>query len=163
MRIYGIDFTSRPKRSKPIICLAARLEGARLITEDMTEWPSFEGFEAFLNSAGPWIAGIDFPFGQSRKFIEEIGWPPTWQGYVKYVKSLGRAQFRQTLDTYRDSRKAGDKEHKRQTDIAAGAISPQKLYGTPVGLMFFEGAPRLLEANVTIPHLHQGDPERIII
>ena len=163
MRIYGIDFTSRPKRSKPIICLAARLEGARLITEDMTEWPSFEGFEAFLNSAGPWIAGIDFPFGESRKFIEEIGWPPTWQGYVKYVKSLGRAQFRQTLDTYRASHKAGDKEHKRQTDIAAGAISPQKLYGTPVGLMFFEGAPRLLEANVTIPHLHQGDPERIVI
>ncbi|PTN02737.1 uncharacterized protein DUF429 [Rhodovulum imhoffii] len=57
----------------------------------------------------------------------------------------------------------GDREHRRETDIATGAISPQKLYGTPVGLMFFEGAPRLLEADVTIPHIRQGDPDRIAI
>jgi hypothetical protein len=58
---------------------------------------------------------------------------------------------------------AGDKEHRRTTDIAAGAISPQKLYGVPVGLMFFEGAPRLLASGVTIPHLHEGDPQRIAV
>jgi hypothetical protein len=57
----------------------------------------------------------------------------------------------------------GDKEHRRATDKAAGAISPQKLYGTPVGLMFFEGAPRLLAAGVTIPGLWEGDPERIVV
>lgn len=163
MRIYGIDFTSRPKRSKPITCLAARLDGTHLKAEDLTEWRSFEGLEAFLKSAGPWIVGIDFPFGQSRKLIENLNWPSSWQGYVTHVKSLTRAQFRQTLDSYRANRKSGDKEHKRQTDIAAGAISPQKLYGTPVGLMFFEGAPRLLEAGVTIPHVYQGDPNRIVI
>ena len=49
------------------------------------------------------------------------------------------------------------------TDKAAGAISPQKLYGTPVGLMFFEGAPRLSAAGVTIPGLQAGDPERIVV
>ena len=29
--------------------------------------------------------------------------------------------------------------------------------------MFFEGAPRLLEAGVTIPGLMQGDPQRIVV
>ena len=112
---------------------------------------------------GPWIAGIDFPFGQSRKFIENIGWPTTWQGYVDHVVTLGRTGFREVLDNYRTSRSSGDKEHRRVTDIAAGAISPQKLYGTPVGLMFFEGAPRLREAGVTIPGLQAGDPDRIVV
>ena len=57
----------------------------------------------------------------------------------------------------------GDKEHRRQTDFAAGSISPQKLYGVPVGLMFFEGAPRWWKQGSPIPHLQQGDPKRIVI
>lgn len=163
MRIYGIDFTSRPKRRKPITCLDCVLEDAHLRAENLSEWPGFDGYEAILERPGPWIAGIDFPFGQSRKFIRNIGWPFTWQDYVRHVKTLGREGFRRVLDTYRQSRPPGDKEHKRQTDTAAGSISPQKLYGTPVGLMFFEGAPRLIEAGVSIPHLHNGDPDRIVV
>jgi hypothetical protein len=38
----------------------------------------------------PWIAGIDFPFGQSRAFIENIGWPNYWAGYVAHAGTLGR-------------------------------------------------------------------------
>ena len=30
MRIYGIDFTSRPTRRKPITCLECRLDGGVL-------------------------------------------------------------------------------------------------------------------------------------
>ena len=163
MRIYGIDFTSRPKRSKPITCLACTLEGAHLKAEELQEWHSFSQFEAALEKTGPWIAGIDFPFGQARRLIETIGWPDTWQRYVDYVSSLTRHDFRTMLDAYRQGRPAGDKEHKRHTDIAARSISPQKLYGTPVGLMFFEGAPRIRAAGVTIPGLQQGDPDRIVI
>jgi hypothetical protein len=139
MRIYGIDFTSRPKRSKPITCLACTLEGTHLKAEELKEWHSFEQFETALEEPGPWITGIDFPFGQARRFIETIGWPETWQGYVDYVGTLTRKDFRTTLDAYRRDRPAGDKEHKRRTDITARSISPKKLYGTPVGLMFFEG------------------------
>ncbi len=60
-------------------------------------------------------------------------------------------------------RAIGDKEHRRQTDVAAGAISPQKLYGVPVALMFFEGAQRLVEAGVTVPHLQDGDRSRMVV
>jgi len=163
MRIYGIDFTSRPRRVKPITCLECVLTDDRLQAVVLTAWEDFDGFEAALRRPGPWIAGIDFPFGQARRFIETIGWPRTWAGYVDYAKSLGRKGFRAALDAYRAARPPCEKEHRRKTDCAAGSISPQKLYGTPVGLMFFEGAPRLRAAGVTIPGLQQGDPDRIVV
>ena len=59
------------------------------------------------------------------------------------VKPLNRKGWRKTLEDYKRPRQAGDKEHLRSTDRVAGSVSPQKLYGVPVGLMFFEGTPRL--------------------
>jgi hypothetical protein len=163
MRVYGIDFTSTPSRRKPLTCLACTFDDRLLRTETLEEWQDFSEFERALKRPGPWIAGIDFPFGQSRRFIENIGWPADWAGYVRHAQSFGRAGFRHALDCYRASRPDGDKEHRRQTDMAAGSISPQKLYGVPVALMFFEGAPRLIDANVTIPRLNDGDPVRIVV
>jgi len=163
MRIYGIDFTSRPRHSKPITCLECDLTDDRLQAGKLTEWTDFDAFDAALRRPGPWIAGIDFPFGQARRFIETIGWPRSWQGYVDHAVSLGRSGFRTALDAYRANRRPGDREHRRATDIAAGSISPQKLYGTPVGLMFFEGAPRLRASGATIPGLQRGAPDRIVV
>lgn len=163
MKIYGIDFTSRPSRRKPITCLSCVLDGTHLIAKELLEWQCFAAFEEALAKPGPWIAGADLPFGLSRRFIENIGWPTTWQGYVAHVGCIDRAMFRAQLDNYRMNRPAGDKEHRRLADIAAGAISPQKLYGTPVGLMFYGGARRLMDAGVTIPGLQRGDPARIVV
>jgi len=163
MKIHGIDFTSHPDARKPITCLECRLHGNTLHAGTLAEWRSFVDFEAALRRTGPWIAGIDFPFGQSRRFIDNIDWPRDWAGYVDHAASLGRVGFRAALDAYRAPWPYGDKEHRRATDVAAGSISPQKLYGTPVGLMFFEGAPRLRQAGVTIPGLQAGDPERIMV
>jgi hypothetical protein len=163
MQIYGIDFTSRPTHRKPITCLYCKLEDSVLKSEKLEELPDFTGFEDALARPGPWIAGIDFPFGQAREFIETIGWPQNWEAYVLHAESLGREGFRKALTTYRNSRPAGAKELRRQTDITAGSISPQKLYGVPVALMFFEGAPRLIHADVTIPHLRNGNEHRTAI
>lgn len=139
------------------------LEGDLLRAICLEEWSDFAQFEEALKKPGPWIAGIDFPFGQSRTFIKNIGWPDHWAGYVKHAQALGREEFRNALETYRILRQKGDKEHRRTTDIAAASISPQKLHGIPVGLMFFEGAPRLLRSGVTIPLLLSGDPSRIVV
>jgi hypothetical protein len=163
MQIIGIDFTSRPSRRKPITALLCTFEDAKLSAGNLDEWPDFSRFENALARPGPWIAGIDFPFGQSRRFIETIGWPAAWADYVRHVESLGRAGFCEALNAYRANRPDGDKEHRRATDEVAGSISPQKLFGVPVGLMFFEGAPRLIKAGVTIPQLQQGDPNRIVV
>lgn len=163
LNVLGLDFTSRPRRSKPITCLHCAFDGENLRADQIENLPEFDAFDEVLRRPGPWIAGLDFPFGQSRQFIENIGWPQDWEGYVLHAASLGREGFREALTAYKESRPKGDKEHRRQTDIEAGAISPQKLYGVPVGLMFFEGAHRLIRADVTIPHLRAGDPDRIVV
>ena len=163
MNVLGIDFTSSPSRRKPITCLHCKLDNSVLRSIALEEWSDIELFTDALNRPGPWIAGLDFPFGQSRSFINNIGWPNNWATYVSYAASLGRSGFREALDNYRGQRPFGAKEHRRATDIAASSISPQKLYGVPVGLMFFEGAQRLLNSDVTVPGLRLGDPRRIVV
>lgn len=163
MDVYGIDFTSRPARSKPITCLHCQLQAGVLRAGELEAFANFSGFVGMLRRSGPWIAGLDFPFGMPRKFVENIGWPKSWAGYIEHAARLDKEGFRAALEDYRRDRPAGDKEHRRATDIAAGSISPQKLYGTPVALMFFEGAPRLIRAGVTIPHISVGDPDRIVV
>ncbi len=163
MHVLGIDFTSRPSRSKPITCVRCDFDDATLRFLASERWPSFSLFEHELQRKGAWIAGVDFPFGQSRRFVENIGWPLNWREYVLHAGSLGRSSFRKTLDVYRQGRPEGDREHRRKTDAHARSISPQKLYGVPVGLMFFEGASRLAESGVTIPALQIGDPDRIVV
>jgi len=163
MQILGIDFTSSPSARKKITCVRANLQGDELRVVDLERWTDFGAFESALIQPGPWIAGIDFPFGQSTRFIENIGWPPNWRDYVAHVGKLSRKEFREQLDAYRNARPPGDKEHRRATDIAAGAISPQKLFGVPVGLMFFEGAPRLLASGATVPGVVEGPSDRIVV
>jgi hypothetical protein len=164
MKVLGIDFTSAPKGNKYITCLTCTLEDGVLSASagDLQEL-RVDGFESTLLQPGPWIAGIDFPFGQSRTFIQNIGWPATWAGYVERARRLGKAGFCEALTVYSNGRPEGSKEHQRATDKVARALSPQKLYGIPVGKMFFEGAPRLIDANVTIPGLWVGDPHRIVV
>jgi hypothetical protein len=163
MHVRGIDFTSSPSKRKPITCIHAELLGNDLLVRSLERWDDFTLLESALAQPGPWIAGIDFPFGQANKFIRNIGWPSNWRHYVEHVTRLSRAEFRKALDDYRNARPAGDKEHRRATDIAAGSISPQKLHGVPVALMFYEGSPRLLSSGVTIPGVIEVDPDRIVI
>lgn len=116
-----------------------------------------------MATPGPWIAGMDFPFGQSRRLVENIGWPESWAGYVGEVARLDRSAFRTVLENYKRARAPGDKHHKRKCDVLTRSQSPQTLYGTPVALMFFEGAPRLLDADIHLPYNHDGDELRVVL
>jgi len=163
VKVLGVDFTSTPTRRKPVTCLVCELDDGVLRADELETFASLADFEAMLHRPGPWIAGLDFPFGQSRRFIENIGWPRDWAAYVERAGALARAEFRALLDAYRAPRPPGDREHRRVTDIAAGAISPQKLYGVPLALMFHEGAPRLRAAGVAVPGLQAGDRSRTVV
>jgi len=163
MDVFGIDFTSTPSRRKPLVVAHCRLSGSALQLMTLESLHTFAEFERALQRPGPWIAAMDFPFGQARRFVEGVAWPAAWADYVAAVARLDRAAFRQLLEQYKAPRPVGDKEHRRATDVQAGSISPQKLYGVPVALMFFEGAPRLLSANVTVPGLRLGDAQRIVV
>lgn len=163
LKLLGIDFTSAPRRAKPITVACGHLDGARVVLdcfERCADWPSFE---ALLARPGPWLGAFDFPFGLPREAVVDLGWPQTWAALVRHCTALGKPAFRTALDTYRESRPAGRRYAHRATDLPARSHSPLKLVNPPVGLMFLEGAPRLLAAGVHVPGMHDGDAQRVAI
>lgn len=163
MKIYGLDFTSAPSRSRPIALAECRPENGELVVKDLLRLPSLEHFERGLASPGPWVAALDFPFGLPRRLIEDLHWPDSWEGCVAAVAGTTRQEFEDVLLFYKEARPAGDKEHLRAADRAAGALSPMKLFGVPLAKMFYEGAPRLLHTSLSIlPCRPTGDPRVVV-
>ena len=122
MDVYGIDFTSRPGNKKPITCRHCRLDGGVLHALSPSAWSGFAAFEAALALPGPWITGIDFPFGMPRRFVADVGWPAAWRDYVRHAEGLGKKGFEAVLDTYRKNQPDGEKEHRRRTDVLSGSL-----------------------------------------
>lgn len=133
------------------------------MVQDCLKLVSFADFDAFLHSNGPWLAALDFPFGQPGKLISQLKWPEKWEDYVHVIMSLGRKEFEETLKRYAEDRAKGDKLHLRITDKLVGARSPMMLYRVPVGKMFFEGTTRLLRAHVSVFPCHLREDNRIVV
>lgn len=158
--VYGIDFTSTPTARKPLTCAHAKLTGDRLSIERIESWSSFTELEAFLHHKGPWRAGFDFPFSQPRRLLENLGRAADWESAVKWLTSgRTRKEFEQIFTKYRKPRPKGDRQHLRATDTAAKSCSPMMFYGVPVAKMFFEGAPRLLNSDISILPMHPRSGE----
>jgi hypothetical protein len=163
MRVYGLDFTSTPSSRKPITCAVGGLEDKFLRLHDVLKLTTFKQFEEFLRRDGPWIAGIDFPFGLPRKLIEDLGWPPSWLTYVAVVADMKKSHFEEVLKNYQTGRRPGQKQLLRTTDFKADARSPMMLYGVPLAKMFFQGAPRLLQSGASVLPCHPTGGTRIVV
>ncbi len=163
-RILGLDFTSAPRRAKPITVAHGVLDGSGcLCIEQVEALTDFAAFEAVLQRPGPWLGGFDFPFGLPREAVTDLALPTRWDALVRHCNSLGKPGFRALLDGHRQARPMGNRYAHRATDRPAGSHSPLKLVNPPVGLMFLEGAPRLLAAGCDVPGLHAGDPTRVAL
>lgn len=163
VRLLGVDFTSAPTKRKPITAAIGMLLAGRLQIESISRCPDFGAFEQLLRMPGPWLGAFDFPFGLPREGVEALEWPLEWGALASHCAGLGRAEFKRVLDHHREQRPRGQRYPHRQTDLPARSHSPFKLVNPPVGFMFLEGAPRLLSANVHIPGLHAGDPNRVAL
>ncbi|HUQ76420.1 MAG TPA: DUF429 domain-containing protein [Burkholderiales bacterium] len=163
MRIYGVDFTCAPRRAKPITVAAGRLKKSFLKLEAIERLESFADFEAFLSRPGAWVGGFDFPFSLPRELVRDMRWPQEWPQLVAHCAAMSRLSFRKVLDIYRATRPVGSKYAHRSTDYPAGSSSPMKLVNPPVALMFHEGAPRVLAAQVHVPALADGDRTRVAL
>ena len=161
--VLGVNFTSAPRRAKPIVAARGHLHGGEIVLDAIESFPDWNGFEALLARPGPWLGAFDFPFGLPREAAVDLGWPQDWPALVAHCHALGRAAFRAALDAYREARAPGRRYAHRATDHAARSHSPLKLVNPPVGLMFLEGAPRLLAAGLGLPGLHPGDPQRLAV
>lgn len=163
MKIYGVDFTSSPSKTKPIVCAECELTQDTLRLLCFRYLTTFEDFESLLETPVPWCCGIDAPFSQPRKLIEDLELPLEWQSYVQTFAAMGRDGFVDCLNSYRAKQPVGQKEHLREVDKHAKAISPMKLYGVPVGKMFFELAPRLARTSLNIPVLRPTSDGRTVL
>ena len=148
--ILGVDFTSAPNPRKSITVARATLTGVQLEVTAIDQLTSLAEFDVLLQTPGPWIGGFDFPFGLPRELVATLGWPQEWTHMVRHIQALGKDAFKAALNAVRESRPMGSRYIPRRGDAAAGSSSPMKLVNPPVGLMFFEGAPRLLAAGVCV-------------
>lgn len=170
MLILGIDFTSAPSPGKPLVAAVGWLSGARLAIERLDAWESFAGFERALQQPGPWVAGLDFPFGFPRAFSDFNQLPAGWQDCVGWLERFhtddhraDRARYRAWIAAFRDAQAPGNKHPRRLADERAGAVSPLMVYGVPVGMMLLEGAVRLRRAEGSVLPLRPLDSERVAL
>ncbi len=163
MRIFGLDFTSAPSKKKPITCVSGWFENHYLLIENTAILNSFEEFEKLLTSSGPWHMAIDFPFSLPRKWLDDMDWPTDWESYTALIRQMPLNEFIGNVVDYRTKQPKGQKYHKRQVDKLAKSCSPMMVDYTPVGRMFYEGAPRLLKSGACIPILNKVNSNRIIV
>jgi Protein of unknown function (DUF429) len=163
MRIYGLDFTSAPGRRKPLIVLCCTLEEDSLRVEDSETLTDFGGLEDFLQRRGPWVCGMDFPFGQPRSLVAALGWPESWEGYVREVGTLPKEEFEGKIRADMALRPPGSKWRYRLADRRSGSSSAMMLFRVPVGKMFYQGAPRLLASGVRVEPCRRNGDERVAI
>ena len=163
MKIYGLDFTSAPSRRKPLISLGCTLSEGILRVETAEEMTDFAGFEDFLARPGPWVCGMDFPFGQPRSLVSALGWPEAWEGYVGEVALLSKEEFAGAVRTDMDLRPTGSKYRYRLADKRSGSSSAMMLFRVPVGKMFYQGAPRLLDAGVHVEPCRRTEETRVAV
>lgn len=164
--LLGVDFTCAPGARKPIVVARGERVGAAvrlLAVQSLTNWPAFE---AVLREPGPWCGAFDFPFGLPRAFVEahDLG-ATTAELMARLRERCGtRMDFRRLVDAWGNTQARGQRLLHRRCDTALPpgltSTSPLQTRYVPVGFMFFEGLGRLLDAGVTLPRLHAGDPAR---
>lgn len=135
----------------------------QLVVNNIESFPDFAGFESVLQTPGPWAGGFDLPFGLPRELINHFGWSTCWSEYIRTYSSIARAELRDSFKSFCDARPAGAKFAHRETDRPAGSSPSMKWVNPPVAWMLHAGAPRLLDAGVTIPGMLKGDPTRIAL
>jgi hypothetical protein len=163
MLIYGVDFTSAPKRDKPIVVAECEAHAAGLAVKGFHEFADWPAYEMWLETDGEWIGGFDFPFGLPRRFVEAQRWPSDWAGMVEACVASGKERFAETaMRAFVAARSLEDKH--RETDLVAKSHSPLKTRtNPPVGLMFYEGTWRLLKRGIRIPGLNETASRKLAL
>ena len=163
--LLGCDFTSAPSRRKPITLALGRLDRGRVLLQRVETFDSLEAWAARLaqHQGRPWVGGFDLPFGLPRELVTALGWPTEWLPCLRHCAGLSRLQIRAAFAAFCDARPAGAKFAHRATDGPAGSSPSMKWVNPPLAFMLHAGVPRLVEAGVSLPGLHSGDPQRVAL
>jgi len=161
--VFGIDFTSAPAKRKPIRVAAGQCHGRLVQLQALTALDSLDAFTAWLARPGPWVAGLDLPFGLPRELVQTLGWPTDYVALMAHYAALSRAEIRDLFAAFCAARPAGQKFAHRACDGPAGASPSMKWVNPPVAWMLHAGVPRLIAAGVHLPGLLDGDTGRVAL
>jgi Protein of unknown function (DUF429) len=162
-QVVGCDFSSSPTAKKPIVFAIGSLSNGRVMLSKIEQIESLNGFSFWLKQNKNWVGAFDLPFGLSRELVETLAWPTMWQACIDHYASLTREEIRATFKSFCDARPVGGKFAHRATDLPAGSSPSMKWVNPPVAYMLHAGVPRLLEAGVHFPALHDGDAHRVAL
>jgi hypothetical protein len=161
--LVGVDFTSRPTRRKPITVAHGSLQGHAVRLSRLDALADAAAFAAFLGAPGAWVGAFDFPFGLPRELVLALHWPTDWLPMMRHYAALPREEIRAVFAAFCDARPAGSKFAHRACDGPAGSSPSMKWVNPPVAYMMHAGVPPLIDAGVTLPGLHAGDPARVAL
>jgi len=161
--LLGCDFTSAPSRRKPITLAVGALDRGRVLLGSVERLNTLDAWRERLSRPEAWVGGFDLPFGLPRELVTTLGWPTDWRACMAHYASLDRATIRDAFAAFCSARPVGGKFAHRATDGPAGSSPSMKWVNPPVAFMLHAGVPRLIDAGVTLPGLHPGDPSRIAL
>ena len=161
--LLGCDFSSSPTRQKPIVFALGALQNGCIQLLKIEQIESLDGFSAWLAQPQSWLGVFDLPFGLPRELVEYLQWPSTWPELIRHYASLTRADIRDTFAAFCNARPVGGKFAHRAADKPAGSSPSMKWVNPPVAFMLHAGVPRLLNAGVHLPSLHDGDKTRVAL
>jgi len=162
--LAGVDFTSAPRRGKPVVWAWGRWQRPGLLKlERFEENVSEVEFAQSLRRPGPWLAAFDLPFGLPRELVATLGWPADWAACMTHYAGLTREAIVDTFAAFCDARPVGGKFAHRACDGPAGSSPSMKWVNPPVAFMLHAGVPALRAAGVHLPGLADGDPSRVAL
>jgi hypothetical protein len=162
-QVIGCDFSSSPSKRKPIVFATGSAVNKRIMLLKIEQIDSLDGFTAWLKNNKNWVGAFDLPFGLPRELVETLQWPSTWESCMAHYANLSREEIRSTFKAFCDGRPVGGKFAHRATDLPAGCSPSMKWVNPPVAYMLHAGVPRLIEAGVHMPALHNGDEHRVAL
>lgn len=161
--VIGCDFSSSPSKRKPIVFAVGLAKNGRVSLSKLEQIKTLDGFSAWLKQPTDWVGAFDLPFGLPRELVETLAWPTGWKACLDHYASLSREEIRSTFKAFCDARPVGGKFAHRATDLPAGSSPSMKWVNPPVAYMLHAGVPRLIEAGVHLPALHEGDKNRVAL
>ncbi len=158
MMLAGADYTSAPRKRKPIAVCHAELGGAEVHILRLEDCPSHEEFERVLRGLS--LVGIDAPLGQPLAFLAAI-----------YPEAMTRAEVvaklrDETMETWVEKCRSyrgrdGERELFRACDRRATACSPMKCFFIPVGRMFLRAVQSLENTGFVLAGLQDGEKKAV--
>jgi hypothetical protein len=161
--VFGVDFTSAPRRAKPIRIAGGVRHGAVVKLSRLVALHTLDEFSTWLQTPGPWVGGFDLPFGLPRELVQTLGWPTGYDALITHYASLSRDDIRDRFAAFCDARPAGQKFAHRACDGPAGSSPSMKWVNPPVAFMLHAGVPRLIAAGVHLAGHREGGDDRVAL